>query len=75
MTMPHSAAAKPEVALRNEMSTGMSAPPTRIEKTTPMRIDATNVPKIAIAAAEPVSVPAAKARATTATIIATRIRS
>jgi len=35
ITTPTNAAARPAVALRNEMSTGMSAPPMRIENTTP----------------------------------------
>jgi hypothetical protein len=39
ITMPQNEAARPAVAFRNEISTGMSAPPIRIENKTPKRTD------------------------------------
>ena len=39
MMIPQNEAANPAVAFRNEISTGMSAPPIRTEKTMPNTID------------------------------------
>ena len=45
MTTPTNAAARPAVALRNEIRTGMSAPPMRMANTTPSSIDAAMRPR------------------------------
>ncbi len=74
MTTPTNAAARPAVALRNEMSTGMSAPPMRMANTTPRAMDMTTRPSSSTCCATPSLTTALAVSATPAAMMSSRIR-
>ena len=73
MMIPQNDAANPAVAFRNEMSTGMSAPPIRTEKTMPNTIDNRISASEPSSKGTPVVVAATTPSTTMATALAARI--
>ncbi len=74
MTTPTNAAARPAVALRNEIRTGMSAPPMRMANTTPSSIDAAMRPRSSNCCAAPPVTALPTVSATPTAMMSRRIR-